>query len=80
MFAPWATWRWSPVGGHTTVSVAAFRLHFLYINDVAPPGVTMDDIPGPILTCAVVRLVGVLIVILLHDIALYAPNLFLGKG
>jgi hypothetical protein len=52
----------------------------LYINDVAPPGVTMDDIPGPILTCAVVRLVGVLIVILLHDIALYAPNLFLGKG
>ena len=40
----------------------------------------MDDIPGPILTCAVVRLVGVLIVILLHDIALYAPNLFLGKG
>jgi TRAP-type mannitol/chloroaromatic compound transport system permease large subunit len=57
-----------------------FGFNLFYIKGVAPPGVTMGEIYSSVVPYVIVTLVGVLIVILFPEIALYFPNLFFGKG
>lgn len=57
-----------------------FGFNLFYIKGVAPPGVTMGDIYTSVIPYVIVTLVGVLIIILFPDIALYFPNLFFGKS
>ena len=56
-----------------------FGFNLFYIKGVAPPEVSMSDIYQSVLPYVLVTLVGVLIIILVPDIALYLPNLFFNK-
>jgi tripartite ATP-independent transporter DctM subunit len=53
-----------------------FGFNLFYIKGVAPPGVTMGDIYASVLPYVLVTLLGLLIVIVFPQIALYLPNLF----
>jgi len=57
-----------------------FGFNLFYIKGVAPPGVTMSDIYTSVIPYVIVTLVGVLLIVLFPDIALYFPNLFFGKS
>jgi TRAP-type mannitol/chloroaromatic compound transport system permease large subunit len=57
-----------------------FGFNLFYIKGVAPPSVTMGEIYSSVVPYVIVTLIGVLIIILVPDIALYFPNLFFGKG
>jgi tripartite ATP-independent transporter DctM subunit len=57
-----------------------FGFNLFYIKGVAPPGVTMSDIYTSVIPYVIVTLVGVLLIVLFPQIALYFPNLFFGKG
>jgi tripartite ATP-independent transporter DctM subunit len=57
-----------------------FGFNLFYIKGVAPPGVTMSDIYVSVIPYVLVTLVGVLLIVLFPDIALYFPNLFFGKS
>jgi len=53
-----------------------FGFNLFYLKGVAPPGVTMGDIYLSVIPYVLVTLVGVLLIILFPQIALYLPNLF----
>lgn len=55
-----------------------FGFNLFYIKGVAPPGVTMSDIYTSVIPYVIVTLVGVLLIVLFPQIALYFPNLFFG--
>jgi tripartite ATP-independent transporter DctM subunit len=57
-----------------------FGFNLFYIKGVAPPSVTMGEIYTSVIPYVLVTLVGVLIIIMVPDIALFFPNLFFGKG
>ncbi len=57
-----------------------FGFNLFYLKGVAPPGVTMSEIYASVIPYVIVTLIGVLIIILVPDIALYFPNLFFGKS
>lgn len=57
-----------------------FGFNLFYLKGVAPPQVTMGEIYTSVIPYVLVTLVGVLIIILVPDIALFFPNLFFGKG
>lgn len=57
-----------------------FGFNLFYLKGVAPPSITMGEIYTSIIPYVIVTLIGVLIIILIPDIALYFPNLFFGKG
>jgi tripartite ATP-independent transporter DctM subunit len=57
-----------------------FGFNLFYIKGVAPPGVTMSDIYTSVIPYVIVTLIGVLLIVLFPQIALYFPNLFFGKG
>jgi len=57
-----------------------FGFNLFYIKGVAPPGVTMSDIYTSVIPYVIVTLVGVVLIVLFPQIALYFPNLFFGKG
>ncbi|HWS74140.1 MAG TPA: TRAP transporter large permease subunit [Quisquiliibacterium sp.] len=57
-----------------------FGFNLFYIKGVAPPGVTMGEIYSSVIPYVIVTLIGVLIIIIFPDIALFFPNLFFGKG
>lgn len=57
-----------------------FGFNLFYIKGVAPPGVTMSDIYASVIPYVIVTLVGVVLIVLFPQIALYFPNLFFGKG
>jgi tripartite ATP-independent transporter DctM subunit len=57
-----------------------FGFNLFYIKGVAPPSVTMGEIYSSVIPYVIVTMIGVLIIILVPDIALYFPNLFFGKG
>jgi TRAP-type mannitol/chloroaromatic compound transport system permease large subunit len=52
--------------------------NLFYLKAVAPPEVTMHDIYLSVIPYVLVTLLGVLILIMFPDIALYFPNLFFG--
>ncbi|MFO1198737.1 MAG: TRAP transporter large permease subunit [Burkholderiaceae bacterium] len=56
-----------------------FGFNLFYIKGVAPPGVTMGEIYTSVIPYVIVTMIGVLIVVLVPDIALFFPNLFFGK-
>jgi TRAP-type mannitol/chloroaromatic compound transport system permease large subunit len=53
-----------------------FGFNLFYLKGVAPPGVTMSEIYRSVIPYVIVTLVGVLILILVPDIALFFPRLF----
>ncbi len=53
-----------------------FGFNLFYLKGVAPPGITMGDIYASVIPYVIVTLVGVLLIILIPDIAMYLPNLF----
>ncbi len=53
-----------------------FGFNLFYLKGVAPPGVTMGDIYASVTPYVLVTLLGVFLIILFPDIALYLPNLF----
>jgi TRAP-type mannitol/chloroaromatic compound transport system permease large subunit len=55
-----------------------FGFNLFYLKAVAPPEVTMHDIYLSVIPYVLVTLLGVLILIMFPDIALYFPNLFFG--
>lgn len=57
-----------------------FGFNLFYIKGVAPPGVTMSDIYTSVIPYVIVTLIGVLLIVLFPEIALYFPNLFFGKA
>jgi tripartite ATP-independent transporter DctM subunit len=57
-----------------------FGFNLFYLKSVAPPDVTMSDIYWSVIPYVLVTFVGVLIVIMLPEIALYFPNLFFGPS
>ena len=57
-----------------------FGFNLFYLKGVAPPEVTMSDIYWSVVPYVLVTLVGVLILIIFPDIALYFPNLFFGPA
>ena len=57
-----------------------FGFNLFYLKGVAPPGVTMSEIYTSVIPYVIVTMIGVLIIILVPDIALYFPNLFFGKS
>lgn len=57
-----------------------FGFNLFYIKGVAPPGVTMGEIYSSVVPYVIVTLIGVLIIIMFPQIALFFPNLFFGKG
>jgi len=57
-----------------------FGFNLFYIKGVAPPGVTMGEIYSSVIPYVIVTLIGVLIVIVFPEIALFFPNLFFGKA
>jgi tripartite ATP-independent transporter DctM subunit len=57
-----------------------FGFNLFYIKGVAPPGVTMSDIYTSVIPYVIVTLIGVVLIVLFPQIALYFPNLFFGKG
>ena len=56
-----------------------FGFNLFYLKGVAPPGVTMGDIYASVIPYVIVTLVGVLLIILIPDIALYLPDLFFNR-
>lgn len=57
-----------------------FGFNLFYIKGVAPPSVTMSDIYSSVIPYVLVTLLGLLIVILFPQIALYLPDLFFNRG
>ncbi|WP_119418371.1 TRAP transporter large permease [Desertibaculum subflavum] len=57
-----------------------FGFNLFYLKGVAPPSVTMGEIYTSVIPYVLVTLVGVLLIIIFPDIALFFPNLFYGKG
>lgn len=57
-----------------------FGFNLFYIKGVAPPSVAMGENYTSVVPCVLVTLLGVPIIILVPDIALFFPNLFFGKG
>nr|WP_281381683.1 TRAP transporter large permease subunit [Quisquiliibacterium transsilvanicum] len=57
-----------------------FGFNLFYIKGVAPPHVGMGEIYRSVIPYVIVTLIGVLLIIMFPDIALYFPNLFFGKG
>ncbi|WP_290686920.1 MULTISPECIES: TRAP transporter large permease [unclassified Haematobacter] len=55
-----------------------FGFNLFYLRGVAPPEVTMGDIYNSVIPYVLVTLLGVLLIILIPDIALYLPRLFYG--
>ena len=55
-----------------------FGFNLFYLRGVAPPDVTMGDIYSSVIPYVLVTLLGVLMIILFPDIALYLPRLFYG--
>ncbi|MCA0872278.1 TRAP transporter large permease subunit [Seohaeicola saemankumensis] len=53
-----------------------FGFNLFYLKGVAPPGVTMGDIYASVVPYVLVTLLGVLLIILFPQIALYLPQLF----
>ncbi len=53
-----------------------FGFNLFYLKGVAPPEVTMGDIYVSVIPYVLVTLVGVMLIILFPNIALYLPNLF----
>ncbi|MCR8825682.1 TRAP transporter large permease [Pseudosulfitobacter koreensis] len=53
-----------------------FGFNLFYLKGVAPAGVTMGDIYVSVIPYVIVTLVGVFLIILFPNIALYLPNLF----
>ena len=56
-----------------------FGFNLFYLKGVAPPGVTMREIYSSVVPYVLVTLVGVLLIILVPEIALFFPRLFFGK-
>ena len=56
-----------------------FGFNLFYLKGVAPPGVTMGDIYASVIPYVLVTLLGVFLIILIPDIALYLPNLFFSR-
>jgi TRAP-type mannitol/chloroaromatic compound transport system permease large subunit len=57
-----------------------FGFNLFYLKAVAPPEVTMRDIYLSVIPYVLVTFVGVLIIIIFPEIALYFPNLFFGEA
>ncbi|TMV15286.1 TRAP transporter large permease [Arenibacterium halophilum] len=55
-----------------------FGFNLFYLKGVAPAGVTMGDIYTSIIPYVIVTLIGLLLIILIPDIALFLPNWFYG--
>ncbi|GGE12420.1 TRAP transporter, DctM subunit [Gemmobacter megaterium] len=55
-----------------------FGFNLFYLRGVAPPDVTMADIYQSVIPYVLVTLLGVLLIILFPEIALYLPRLFYG--
>ncbi len=55
-----------------------FGFNLFYLKGVAPPSITMGEIYTSVIPYVLVTLVGVLIIILVPEIALFFPNLFFG--
>jgi TRAP-type mannitol/chloroaromatic compound transport system permease large subunit len=55
-----------------------FGFNLFYLKGVAPPDVTMGDIYASVFPYVVVTLIGVALIILFPEIALYFPRLFYG--
>jgi TRAP-type mannitol/chloroaromatic compound transport system permease large subunit len=55
-----------------------FGFNLFYLKAVAPPEVTMGDIYWSVIPYVLVTFVGVFILIIFPEIALYFPNLFFG--
>ncbi len=55
-----------------------FGFNLFYLKGVAPPDVTMGDIYASVYPYVIVTLIGVALIILLPEIALYFPRLFYG--
>ncbi|WP_321342094.1 TRAP transporter large permease subunit [Breoghania sp.] len=53
-----------------------FGFNLFYLRGVAPPGVTMGDIYGSVIPYVLVTLLGVALIMIFPEIALYAPRLF----
>lgn len=56
-----------------------FGFNLFYIKGVAPPGVTMSDIYTSVIPYVIVTLVGVVVLIVFPEIALYLPGLFFDR-
>lgn len=56
-----------------------FGFNLFYLRGVAPPEVTMSDIYRSVTPYVIVTLVGLFLIILIPDIALYLPNLFYNR-
>ena len=56
-----------------------FGFNLFYLKGVAPPGVTMGDIYASVVPYVLVTLLGLFLIILIPNIALYLPNLFYGR-
>src|SRR5690606_14432444 len=57
-----------------------FGFNLFYLKGVAPPEVTMHDIYWSVIPYLPVSLVGVLLIVLFPQIALYFPTLFFGES
>ncbi|MCB1411970.1 MAG: TRAP transporter large permease subunit [Xanthobacteraceae bacterium] len=57
-----------------------FGFNLFYLKAVAPPDVTMHDIYLSVIPYVLVTFVGVLILIMFPDIAMFFPNLFFGDA
>ncbi|MDF1729339.1 MAG: TRAP transporter large permease subunit [Sulfitobacter sp.] len=55
-----------------------FGFNLFYLKGVAPPDVTMGDIYASVFPYVLVTLIGVLLIIIFPEIALYFPRLFYG--
>jgi tripartite ATP-independent transporter DctM subunit len=55
-----------------------FGFNLFYLKGVAPPDITMGDIYASVFPYVVVTLIGVALIILFPEIALYFPRLFYG--
>ena len=56
-----------------------FGFNLFYIKGVAPPHVSMGEIYKSVIPYVIVTLIGVFIIVLFPDIALFFPNLFFGQ-
>ena len=57
-----------------------FGFNLFYMKGVAPPEVTMQDIYWSVIPYVLVTIVGVIIIVMYPQIALYFPDLFFGKS
>lgn len=57
-----------------------FGFNLFYLKGVAPPSITMGEIYTSVIPYVLVTLLGLLIIVIFPDIALFFPNLFFGKG